>query len=248
MTDHKDSLATEQITEERLEELVRIYHRPLLICAGKALNRYVSEEDDAWSATLLAFHEAVRNYDEEKGEFWPFASTVIKRRLTDYLRKEYREAGVITIDPAVLSDGPSDADGSRSEADSEVRQRLTQAAVTEGGWPGRYTIADEIEAVQSELESFGFRFYDLTACSPKAEKSRRKCAQAVAALLKDESLMQRLRQKKTLPMAELELKSGVSRKVLDKHRKYLIAAALILDGDYPLLGEYLQPIKEAVNG
>ena len=45
-------------------------------------------------------------------------------------------------------------------------------------------------------------------------------------------------------MAELYKLSGVSRKTLDRYRKYIIMAALILSDDYPQLAGYLKFVKE----
>ena len=39
---------------------------------------------------------------------------------------------------------------------------------------------------------------------------------------------------------ELCDKSGLSRKLIDRHRRYIIAVAEILKGDYPLLGDYIK--------
>ena len=40
--------------------------------------------------------------------------------------------------------------------------------------------------------------------------------------------------------------SGVSRKTLDRYRKYIIMAALVLSDDYPQIAEYLKFVKEGV--
>jgi RNA polymerase sigma factor len=45
-------------------------------------------------------------------------------------------------------------------------------------------------------------------------------------------------------MKELVSATGISRKILDRHRRYIIAAVEILSGDYPLLAEYMQFIKD----
>ena len=55
-----------------------------------------------------------------------------------------------------------------------------------------------------------------------------------------------MRKNKALPMKELELASGVARKILDRHRRYIIAAAEILSGEYPVLAEYLGYIRKAL--
>ena len=49
--------------------------------------------------------------------------------------------------------------------------------------------------------------------------------------------------KKALPMKELSKNSGVDRKTLERHRKYLIAVALILMEDLPHMAEYVGYIK-----
>ncbi len=243
---YRDTLQqnTLQISEEHLEELIQSYRRQLLVCAGQTTHRFITESDEEWSVTLLAFHEAVKQYDESAGPFWPFAATVIRRRLTDYLRKQYAEASVIPVEPSVLAGGDTGEPENRSGIENEIRDCMDQSAVSKNDWPGQYTVADEIAAVQDELKRYGFSFYDLTACSPKAEKSRKKCFQAIRAILQDRNLSARMRQAKALPMKELEKASGVSRKVLDKHRRYLIAATVILNGDYPLLSEYFRAVKE----
>ena len=63
MSDVKKKMLHTEITDERLEELVKTYRRPLLVCAGKILHRFVTEQDEEWSVTLLAFQEAVHAYN-----------------------------------------------------------------------------------------------------------------------------------------------------------------------------------------
>ena len=58
------------------------------------------------------------------------------------------------------------------------------------------------------------------------------------------SLLSQMRKTRMLPMKELEAVSGVSRKILDRHRRYIIAAAEILSGDYPILSAYLEFIRK----
>ena len=67
---------------------------------------------------------------------------------------------------------------------------------------------------------------------------------AVIMLLEHPPLMEKLRASKMLPIRELSLASGVSRKVIERHRKYIIACAEILSGDFPILGTYLSYVRE----
>ncbi|MNY74892.1 RNA polymerase sigma factor SigI [compost metagenome] len=51
--------------------------------------------------------------------------------------------------------------------------------------------------------------------------------------------MRTLLTKRQLPIKELLMQVQVSRKTLERNRKYLIAIALIFNGPYPYLRDYL---------
>ena len=214
----------------------------IITSAWKTVNHYVTESDDEWSVALIAFHEAVLSYEEEKGNFHSFAALVIRRRLLDYLRTEARHAGEIAVELAVLS-GDISSEEDMSPLELEIKKRevaLSEEAAADGQGPGMgtVTVKDEIEAVQKLLGHYG---------SPKAEKTKRKCADAVAALLKDPALFQKMRETGNLPIKEISERAGVMRKILERHRKYIIAAAEILNGEYPLLAEYMNYIRKALS-
>ncbi len=47
-----------------------------------------------------------------------------------------------------------------------------------------------------------------------------------------------------MPVTLIEKNSKVPRKILERHRKYIIAAAEIMTGDYPCLAGYMRYIRE----
>jgi len=53
-----------------------------------------------------------------------------------------------------------------------------------------------------------------------------------------------MKRNKLLPLKVLENNLKLPRKILERHRKYIIAGAEIISGDYPILSEYLKFIKE----
>ena len=55
-----------------------------------------------------------------------------------------------------------------------------------------------------------------------------------------------MRDSKQLPIKIIEKNTDIPRKILERYRKYLIAVAEILSGDYPYLSEYLSYIKKEV--
>jgi RNA polymerase sigma factor len=108
------------------------------------------------------------------------------------------------------------------------------------------TARDEIEAVQEILHGYGFSFFDLTDCSPKAAKTKEQCAKAVGALLNTPELFRKMQQSRNLPVREICEMTGIPRKIPERHRRYIIAAAEILNGEYPLLAEYMNYIRRSM--
>ena len=206
--------------EQALNNLIETQKSWILKVCSDVTHRYITDSDDEWSTALLAFHEAVQSYDESKGTFLAFASVVIRRRLLDDIRSQWRHKGEIHVLEGELEEEPD-------------RSIDTAQAARE-----------EIAAAQAILKPYGFSFFDLAESSPKAEKTKAACCNAVIALLKDGELLDKMRKNKALPMKELEKASGVARKILDRHRRYIIAAAEILSGEYPVLAEYLGYIRK----
>ena len=48
----------------------------------------------------------------------------------------------------------------------------------------------------------------------------------------------------SLPVKALAQQCGVSARTITRHRDYIVAAALLIDGDYPILCTYLQTMRK----
>lgn len=227
--------------EQALNSLVDTHKQWILRCASEAAHRYVTESDDEWSVALLAFLAAVRGYDSDKGSFRGFAGVVIRRRVVDYLRAEGRHAPELTVTPGAFDgDLPEEeASGLNLEVQAQVAEESTAADADLGA-----RAREEIAEIQATLSRYGFSFFDLTECSPKAEKTKKQCAFAIITILGHPAMLEQLQRVRMLPMKELSETSGVSRKILDRHRRYIIAAAEILHGDYPILSAYLDYVRK----
>ncbi|MCR5487531.1 MAG: hypothetical protein K6F35_08350 [Lachnospiraceae bacterium] len=209
----------------------------ILRLASKILDRRVTKSDDEWSVALIATSEALDKYDPEKGDFWGFASIVIRSRLLSLIQNEKRSSSEISVSPGVF-------EGEIEEEDPELSIKIkVQSRMAEGSFSGDNPVADEIDALEDELQKYGISFFDLTACSPKAGKTRKRCAEVITAFFLPPPLMELLMKTRKLPIKELTRRCSQSEKLLDKYRKYLIASVLILDGDYPELSEYLESMK-----
>ncbi|MBQ9347049.1 MAG: RNA polymerase subunit sigma [Oscillibacter sp.] len=226
--------------EARLSELIAGNKQWILRCASETTRRYITDSDDEWSIALMAFSEAVQNYVPEKGLFRGFAAVVIRRRILDYLRKENRHMAETSVEPAAFEGGMEEPAG----VDLQVQKQVAQTSTENQADDLAARTREEIAEAQALFRPYGFSFYDLADCSPRAEKTKRSCALAVRALLDDPELMARLRRTGALPMRDLSSDSRVPRKILDRHRRYIIAAAELLSGDFPILSAYMDYIRK----
>ena len=214
----------------------------ILKTVSDVTQRYITDSDDEWSIALMAFNEAVQGYDESKGSFRAFAALVIKRRILDHLRSESRFESETSVDPNAFS-GELDAEEA-SGIDLAVKESMAEEAMQDPKEERAAKAREEIEEMQAILKEYGFSFFDLAECSPRAEKTKKSCGIAVRTLVASAAMMALMRLKRLLPIKELSEASGVIRKILERHRKYIIAAAEILDGDFPILASYMDYIRK----
>ncbi len=229
-----DDLLFSDLAEEHKEWILR--------CASQAARRHITDSDDEWSVALMAFSEAVQSYEAGKGSFRGLAAVVIRRRVTDHLRREGRHGAEIAVLPGAF-EGTLEADEAVG-TELRVRQTVAAASMTAAADDSVQRAREEIAGMQGILREYGFSFFDLAEASPKAEKTKKSCALAIRTLAASAVLMLKMRLKRLLPILELSRESGVVRKILERHRKYIIAGAEILDGDFPILASYLRFVKE----
>ena len=78
-------------------------------------------------------------------------------------------------------------------------------------------------------------------------KKQNRPAQRLLCFAKNPPLLRGIRVSGYLPLKIIENNTNVPRKVLERHRKYIIAAVEMLSGEFPYLAEYLQYIKEELD-
>lgn len=239
-----DESAVNAKNDEYRSDFIADHRRFIQAVSQKAVHHKVTEHDDEWSAALLAFNEAIEKYTPERGRFTSFAETVMKHRLTDFLRQEYRYSNEVSFEFLALEGGNKSLEV-QDPVTIEIQKKLEAEAQEKAYDPGTKA-REEIEEVQTLLSRYGFSFFDLTDCSPKASKTKEECARAVLILLRNEDLFRKMRDTGTLPVKEILSRSSVKPKILERHRKYIIAAAEILNGEYPLLASYMDHIRKQI--
>ncbi len=220
--------------ENTINELVTQYENFILRCTSAAARKYISKSDDEWSIALAAFTEAIRSYSSEKGSFLNFAELVIRRRIIDYVRSKSRYSSEILVKPSLFESETEE------EGDYGMQSEIAKKVSAEDD----NSLKMEIHLINEVFSEYGFSFMDLTECSPKAEKTKRSCAKAVVFIIKNPILISEMKIKRQLQLNLIERNTKVPRKLLERHRKYIIAAVEIMSGDYPHLAGYMRYISE----
>lgn len=231
-----DTLAASAKNNEAIQEkLIEQNEYYILKCASKVCRRYITKSDDEWSVSLFAFSQAIGSYNLDKGSFLKFAELVIKRRLIDYIKSQGKYKNEISIDPVLFDVSPEE-----ETEDVEIRMAVAeQVSKQDSG-----DIKLEIEEANHIFSAYGFSFYELSECSPRAGKTKKACAEAVNYMLRNPLLISDMRNSKQLSLKVIENNTHIPRKILERHRKYIIAATEILSGGYPNLAGYLQYIRK----
>ncbi len=221
--------------EEEFTSLLNEYRPFLLKQAYENTGRYITESDEEYAIVLSAFHEAVKNYDPSSSSFLSYVRLVVSRRLIDYGRETKKHGFWISLDRESKEEDPEVALILRKEMQVSMEKQEETARQEE--------MKEEINAVQNIFKGYGFSFFALAKVSPKAEKTKTACADAVICLLDDHELYIKMQEKKVLPIAEIEKRCGIPRKILERHRKYIIAAAEIFAHEFPLLQSYMSFVR-----
>ncbi|MDI6710160.1 MAG: sigma-70 family RNA polymerase sigma factor [Bacillota bacterium] len=182
--------------------------------AARVTGRHLAwENDDELGVALCALNEAIDAYDPAAGAgFQSFAAQVIRRRLIDHHRREMRHRqGMVSLEE--LSVDPAEPVPAE---------------------PGDLPLA--VEALRQQLGLYGLDFADLVAASPKHRDTREALIRAARSVAGDPDLRQVLETQRRLPLRELAAKTGLSRRVLERGRRYIVALALVLSRPelYPL--------------
>ncbi|MCW2278068.1 RNA polymerase sigma factor SigI [Heliophilum fasciatum] len=214
--------------------LIKKYTPFILRVSSSISKRFVRlGSDDEASIALIAFNEAITNYREEKGiSFLSFAETVIRRRLIDYFRKESKAQKMIPLSAF----DHYDEDGSDEAVNHLENQQATQFFYAEKEASDRRA---EIVEYNRLLQEYGISFQELVRCSPKHEDARRRAIQVARLVAETPRHRDYLKLKGTLPLKALEREVGVSRKTMERQRKYIIAVAVLFMEKLDFLKAYI---------
>ena len=89
------------------------------------------------------------------------------------------------------------------------------------------------------MAQFDVSFSDVADNCPRQERTLEACAKAIRYAGENKRLLDELLRTKKLPLAQLVQGSGVERKTLERHRKYILAMLLIQTNGYEIIRGHL---------
>lgn len=212
-------------------DLIEDYKPFIAKTVSSICKRYIEETDDEFSIGLIAFNEAVEKYSSEKGRsLLSFAEVLIKRRVIDYIRKNAKNQSL------------------RIQMDQEEQEYPFRTLDQELSFEQYQVMLDdekrkeEILHYRDVLLQYDLHFSDLVEQSPKHIDARVNAIKIATLIVENQELYKILNEKKRLPIKQLEEKVQVSRKTIERNRKFIIAVAIILGGDYRYLKEYIKGV------
>lgn len=194
----------------------------------------VEGHDDELSIAMIAFHEAIGGYSRTRGAFLKYAAMLIRSRLIDYSRREQRHSRVISLDAPAREEDTTLGEvlvGERDPHEETASRDATRA---------------EIEELARQMKEFGVDLSDVADNCPKQQRTLDACRKALQYARENPELLDDLLKTKRLPIGQLAAGSGVERKTLERHRKYMVALLLIYTNGYEIIRGHLKQVMKGV--
>ena len=194
----------------------------------------VEGHDDELSIAMIAFHEAIGGYSRTRGAFLKYAAMLIRSRLIDYSRREQRHSRVISLDAPAREEDTTLGEvlvGERDPHEETASRDATRA---------------EIEELARQMKEFGVDLSNVADNCPKQQRTLDACRKALQYARENPELLDDLLKTKRLPIGQLAAGSGVERKTLERHRKYMVALLLIYTNGYEIIRGHLKQVMKGV--
>ncbi|WP_088105481.1 RNA polymerase sigma-I factor [Halalkalibacter urbisdiaboli] len=214
--EQKELILAKSGDELARERMIRHYKPYIINATGHISKRYITWSDEEASIALLAFNRAIDTFDDNGGrQFLSYAYLLMNRDLIDYFRKEKREKHLSLN----LLAGEEETAATEQEFKTSVAHFQKQVRSME--------IVEEILELDEALRPYKISFEELEDHSPKHRDSRMHLFEVASNIAADSECMTQLQRKKKLPISAISKKMGYNKKLLERHRKYLITLILL---------------------
>lgn len=203
---------------------------------AKFLNRPpVEGQDDELSIAMIAFHEAINGYEEERGAFLSYASMLIKNRLIDHWRSGQRQAHTMSIETPV------------NDENATLSDTLTDGVDPNDSRVLRAATRNEIKELSQQLLAFDVSLTDVAENSPRQARTKEACLSALDVVKEHPDLLDTFLKTQRLPLKDLAKMADVPKKTLERHRKYLVALLVIYSNGYEIIRGHLSQLMRGKN-
>lgn len=191
---------------------------------SKTRGRYINANDEEAGIIPNVILDVMDKYDPEQGSFMVYLGQAIRNRTIDGLRRERRNpvARPSSLDPDFF--------------------------LTCGDMPYFEDIVDglarrqELETYDKLLAPFNLSIATLAHISPRRPNTREQARRAAWAIAQDYESSRYLLSKGMLPHKILEGRFHITRSILERYRKFIIAVVLIYVYDLTYIKPYVVPV------
>lgn len=214
--------------------LLQTYQPFIAKCVSEVCKRYIDpKRDDEFSIGLSAFNDAIFSFSSERGSsFFSFAKLVVKRRVIDYIRYIQKTPIAASLDELY--------DAEQMENPLEIKAAKDVHFQEQEAWYRKEEILDYKE----KLQAYKLSLDELIRISPKHKDAREAAIRVAKTLYNNAELRAYVQSKKRMPMKELVKKVNVSKKTLERNRKFILAMFIVLSEDYVYLKDYLKGVGQ----
>ncbi len=219
--------------EEVRHTLLKDYRPFIATSVSKVCKRYIDQtHDDEFSVGWMAFNEAIDSFETDQGsKFLTFARLVISRKVIDFIRSQKIDMKTVSLD----AEDPSGEQSNESYLHDLSKKQYVQ---DELAWYRQI----EIEEYQKVLKEYGLSFNELVEHSPKHRDAKEQAQQIAHLVYENEEIRQYIIEKKRLPIKKILPLVDVSKKTIERNRKYILAVFILLKEDFVYLKEYVKEV------
>lgn len=219
------------------QNIIRNSRPYILNVASHVCKKFITWSDDEASIGLLAFNRAIDTWEVCKGRpFLSYAYCLISRDLVNYFHRNKSHNYELSLEYTSKDSALFSYDEMPVTAEEIEISIRDYAEKVESG-----ELAGEISEMDSILSEFGIGFEELESSSPKHRDTRNLTLRIIKDFISDEELVSEFIKKKRFPAAAFAKKKGYPLKTLEKHRKYIIAMAVIkLHPEWEHLSAYVR--------
>ncbi|HIU87697.1 MAG TPA: sigma-70 family RNA polymerase sigma factor [Candidatus Avilachnospira avistercoris] len=225
-----------KVDVEKADDLIRRYMPFIKAEASRQTGRVCTEQDDEHSIAMIAFYEAIMGYEKERGSFMSYASMLIRSRIIDHKRKETKHEGQLSIYAEEGEEGRLIMDELSDERD-HIDEHI-----------GLEATKQEIEELTRVLARAGVTFSDVADNCPRQQRTFSACMRAIRCGADDGELLDEIERTCRLPLKRISELSGVERKTIERHRRYILAMLLIHTNGYEIVRGHLRHILTEKGG